>query len=85
MDHLRDEASFGANEFGADPPSRVKLDTMLRVRRELTRVYREARVGKLDVANASKLANILQIMGRMIESSDIEARLAVLEAKAEGR
>jgi hypothetical protein len=77
--------SVAATGWAATPPPRLPLDTMLRVRRELARVYREARAGKLDVADASKLANILQIMGRMIESSDFEARLAALEAKAEGR
>ena len=62
----------------------MKLDTVLRVRRELARVYREARVGALDVAEASKLANILQIMGRMIETSEVEARLDALERRSGG-
>jgi Trm5-related predicted tRNA methylase len=86
MDHSDDVATYGSNGLGADPPpARAKLDTVIRVRRELAKVYREARAGTLDVADASKLANILQIMGRMIETSEIEARLTVLEAKSEGR
>jgi hypothetical protein len=68
--------------LGEDPPPRrARLDTMARVRRELARVYREARAGGLDVADASKLANILQIMGRMIETSEVETRLDALERR----
>ncbi len=86
MDQSRDEEAFRGNGLPDDAPSpRLRLDTMLRVRRELAKVYREARMGALDVAAASKLANILQIMGRMIEGSVLEARLAVLEAKARDR
>ena len=85
MDHSRDEDAFAANGLGEDPPPRrARLDTMARVRRELARVYREARAGALDVADASKLANILQIMGRMIETSEVEARLDVLERRSGG-
>ena len=85
MDHSREEDAFGDNGLGEDPPSpRARLDTMVRVRRELARVYREARAGTLDVADASKLANILQIMGRMIEGSELEARLDALERRLGG-
>ena len=82
MDHSRDESAFADSELGeGPPPPRVRLDTMARVRRELARVYREARAGTLEVADASKLANILQIMGRMIEASEVEARLDALERR----
>ena len=82
MDHSRNEETFAGSGLGEDPPPRrARLDTMARVRRELARVYREARVGVIDVADASKLANILQIMGRMIETSEVEARLDALERR----
>src|SRR4051812_39609332 len=83
MDHSREEDAFADNGLGEDPPPppRARLDTMARVRRELARVYREARAGMLDVADASKLANILQIMGRMIETSEVETRLDALERR----
>lgn len=67
----------------ADPPTprrvRAKLDTIGDVTRELARLYREARGGTLDTADASKLANILALMGRLIEGSDLEARIAAIE------
>ena len=66
---------------GRNPPS-PRLDSMAGVRRELARLYREARAGELDVAAASRLANVLQILGRMIEGSEIEARVEALEREA---
>src|SRR4051794_41985642 len=85
MDHSRNEETFAGSGLGEDPPPRrARLDTMARVRRELARVYREARAGRLDVADASKLANVLQIMGRMIETSEGETRPAAVERRGGG-
>jgi hypothetical protein len=58
---------------------RVKLETVQDARKEMSKVYREARSGKVDISDASKLANILMLIGRMIESSDLEKRIAALE------
>lgn len=49
------------------------------VKRELARLYAEARAGDIDVSDASKLANLLQILARVIETSDLEKRLEALE------
>lgn len=46
----------------------------------MAKLYREARAGKIDVQDASRLANILMLIGRMIEGSDFERRLEALEA-----
>jgi hypothetical protein len=43
------------------------------------RIYREARDGKRDVGDASKLAHILALIGRILEGSDLEKRIAALE------
>lgn len=63
------------------PPSRLrlKLTTAEDCRRELARLYREARGKRLDVADASRLANILQLLSRLIETSDLESRILALE------
>ncbi len=63
------------------PPSRVrvKLVTAEDCRRELARLYREARGKRMDVADASRLANMLQIMSRLIETSDLEDRIHEVE------
>jgi len=60
---------------------RAKLDTIGDVKHELCRLFRDARSGTLDVQAASRLANILAIVGRVIEGSDLEARLTALEGK----
>ncbi|MDR6857235.1 hypothetical protein [Variovorax guangxiensis] len=63
------------------PPVRVRarLQTIDDVKRELAKVYREARAKKIDTQDASRLANLLFILSRLIEGSDLEARLDALE------
>lgn len=58
---------------------RVKLNTVADVQRELAKLYRLARSKQMDVSDASKLANILLMLARLMEGSSIEARLEALE------
>ncbi len=60
---------------------RAKLDTMQDVKREMAKVYREARSGIVDVQDATKLTWMLQAVGKVIESSDLEKRIEALESK----
>lgn len=64
------------------PPTRMRLPlkTAENVRAELARLYREGKAGKRSVGDVSRLANVLQILGRMIETSDLEQRIEALEA-----
>jgi hypothetical protein len=55
------------------------LQTVGNIKTELGRVYRAARKGTIDVTDASKLAQILNILRYCIEASDIEERLMALE------
>ena len=64
------------------PSSRVRLDSVDRVRRELVRLYKEGRDGKRDTQDVSRLANVLALIARMIEGGQLEARIAALEAAA---
>lgn len=59
---------------------RVRLDTVGDARREAARVYRKAICGELKVEDASRLVNILAIIGRMVEQGEFERRLEALEA-----
>ncbi len=61
------------------PRLRLKLSTADDVRRELGRIYREGKTGAREVVDVSRLANVLQILGRLIETSDLEARIEKLE------
>lgn len=70
---------------GAQPRLRLPLRTIDDVKSELARLYREGKAGQRSVVDVSKLANVLGILGRLIEGADIEARLDALEAKREDR
>lgn len=59
---------------------RCKLSSVADVNREIQRVYRECRSGLVDVGDGSKLAHILSLIARIHETSDLEGRLAALEA-----
>ena len=59
---------------------RVQLDSIARVRRETAKLYVEARDGRRDVSDASKLGNLLAIIARMLEGSDLERRIEAIEA-----
>lgn len=55
------------------------LKTMEQVRQELSKVYRASRDQLIEIGDASKLANILSLIGRVIEGSTVEARIKALE------
>jgi len=62
-------------------PTKIKLNELEDVRREMARVYREARGGKIDSSEAGRLAYILTGIGKLIEATVIEKRLEHLERK----
>lgn len=64
---------------GAPPRLRLRLASMDDVKTELARLYREAKSGKRDTQDASRMANMLSILGRLIEGSDLEKRILELE------
>lgn len=77
-------------DFAADRPEsadephprlRLRLKTIDDVKAEVARLYREGKAHQRDVGEVSKLVNVLSILGRMIEGSDLELRLAALEGK----
>ena len=60
---------------------RCQLETLQDCRREMAKVYREARSQLIDVSDASKFVYMLGAVGKLIETSDIEKRIEALEAK----
>ena len=58
---------------------RVKLDTLQDARREMAKVYREARSGLIDNQDATKQIWMLQAIGKVIVDSDIEKRIDAFE------
>ena len=63
----------------------LKLATIDDCRREMARVYRDARTGVADTANASRLVYMLTSIAKMIEIGQLEQRLTILEEHSNGR
>ena len=61
---------------------RCELDTANDVKREMAKVYREARSGIIGTQDATKLTWCLQAVAKVIETSDIELRIEQLEQQA---
>jgi hypothetical protein len=62
--------------------SRIRLGSIADCRREMGKLYREMRSGKLDTAKGCKLAYVLQSVGKLVEVETIESRIAELERNA---
>src|ERR671913_1803670 len=67
------------------PLPRVQLDSLERVRREMARLYVEGKHGCRDVQEVSRLANVLALIGRMIEGAELERRIETLERQAQSQ
>ncbi len=60
---------------------RCKLQDIADVKRELARIYRESRSGKMLTADLGRFANVLAILARVMSDSDLESRILALEAE----
>lgn len=61
---------------------RMRLHSVSDVKRELRRLYVEARNGTIKSADATKLAYLLNMLANLMVDSDLEERVdAVLEGK----
>ena len=66
--------------LGAAPtPSRVRLNNIREVRREMAKVYSEARNGTLRSDVASRLVYMLTQLSTLIRDSELEDRVRQLE------
>jgi hypothetical protein len=57
-----------------------RLTTVGEVAAELGRLYRHARRGEIPVGDVSRLATILAVMRQCLEASELERRIAEMEA-----
>jgi hypothetical protein len=57
-----------------------ELASLTDVRREMSKVYREARSGKLRSDEASRFTFMLSSIGKVLEVCELERRLEQLEA-----
>jgi hypothetical protein len=58
---------------------KAQLNTLEGVRIEMARQYREMEAGKRDPQDGSKLVYVLSAIGKILELTEIERRLAALE------
>lgn len=65
----------------AVPTPQLKLASIDDCRREMAKVYRDARTGQTDTAVASRLVYMLTAIAKMIELGELENRLSALERK----
>ena len=60
-------------------PTKINLASSEDVRREMARVYREARLKKLPISDATKLSYILTQILKAHELTVLESRIELLE------
>lgn len=72
-----------ANGLPKMPP--LRLDSLQRLRLEMTLIYKEAKAARRDVGDASKLVFMLKEIGRCISDSELEKRIEELERLAGSR
>jgi hypothetical protein len=78
-------AKFMSNRRSLGHPPRIRLDSLIRVRTELVKIYREGRDGERDVVEARQLATILSMIAKILSDGELEARLEALEKALAGR
>ena len=70
-----------SNALVPTPSRRINLKTLSHVRREMAFVYREMRVGAIESQDGTRFVYVLAQIGKMVEQTDLERRVAQLEAK----
>jgi len=63
----------------------TNLNSILKVRQELAKVYREARQGKIKTNDLTRYAYVLNILCSMIRDSELEEKVRHLEETLEVR
>jgi len=61
---------------------RCKLDSVSDVKAEACKLYRLVRAKEISASEAGKLAYLLQIIAKLAETADLEAKLVELEARS---
>jgi len=69
----------------ATPTPQLKLATIEDCRREMARVYRDARNGRTESADASRFVYMLTSIAKLIEVGQLEMRLKALEEIQNGK
>jgi hypothetical protein len=65
--------------------SKIRLSSISLVRSEVVRIYREGYNGERPIEDCARLASILKLLVSILETSDLEQRMSVIEARLDGR
>lgn len=63
--------------------SKIQLNDIHAIRRELAKLYREARGGQVPAADATKLGHLLELLRRMVETGDLQDQIAEQQRQIE--
>lgn len=66
------------NQLTPSPP-KINLHDAASIRRELGAVYRDMRAGRIDPADGTKLAYVLDAIRKAYEAEVLAARMEILE------
>ena len=80
MGKKKSQSNNDSKSLGAHSPH--ALTKLEHVRAELAKVYREARSGKIETQEGTRFAHILTCLARLIQTTDLEARVEALELAA---
>ena len=61
------------------------LETLTDVRREMARVYRHMRHGRIDTQDATRMTYVLTQIARIIQTAELEARIEAVERALRAR
>ncbi len=61
------------------------LETLTEVRREMARVYRQMRHGRIDTQDATRMTYVLTQLAKLIQTVELEARVEAVERALGGR
>ena len=76
--HLPETYDQQGNQL-APTPLKIDLRDAAAIRRELGSVYRDMRGGRIDPADGTKLAYVLDAIRKAYDSEVLQARLEILE------
>lgn len=62
-------------------PSRPRLNTVRECRRELAKVYVDAKSGRMETQTATRLCYLLTSLAAMIRDGELEDRVRALESQ----
>lgn len=79
-DSTNDKATSGKPaELMVLPAPRINLNDLDGLRREMARVYRDMRGGRVHSQDGARLVYVLSELRKMFEACDLEKRIAALE------